>query len=202
MSGSLANTVFIHSFIPVLLFCDPVDCSPPRSSVHGFPQARTLQWVAILFSRGSFWPRDRTRVSCIGLWILHCWATRETFSMCVSIYVYIHVCNGRSLSHKNNEILPFATTCMDLVDIMLGRKVRQRKVNAIYYHLYVDSEKWNRWRNTTKQKQTHRYGEQTTSGEVATSGEGQDNGRVLTSTNYIYKINQLQEYIVQHREFS
>ena len=37
---------------------------------------------------------------------------------------------------------------------------------------------------------------------VATSGEGQDDGRVLTNTNYIYKINKLQEYIVQHREFS
>ena len=33
--------------------CDPVDCSPPGSSVHGIPQARVLEWVAISFSRGS-----------------------------------------------------------------------------------------------------------------------------------------------------
>ena len=33
--------------------CDPIDCSPPGSSVHGILQARTLQWVAIPFSRGS-----------------------------------------------------------------------------------------------------------------------------------------------------
>ena len=32
---------------------DPVDCSPPGSSVHGILQARILEWVAIPFSRGS-----------------------------------------------------------------------------------------------------------------------------------------------------
>ena len=44
---------------------DPMDCSPPGSSVHGILQARTLEWVAIPSSRGSSWPRDPTRVSCI-----------------------------------------------------------------------------------------------------------------------------------------
>ena len=34
--------------------CDPVDCSPPGSSVHGILQARILEWVAISFSRGIF----------------------------------------------------------------------------------------------------------------------------------------------------
>ena len=33
--------------------CDPVDCSPPGSSVHGILQARILEWVAISFSRKS-----------------------------------------------------------------------------------------------------------------------------------------------------
>ena len=33
-----------------LTLCDPVDCSPPDSSVHGIFQARTLEWVAISFS--------------------------------------------------------------------------------------------------------------------------------------------------------
>ena len=49
--------------------CDPMDCSPPGSSVHGILQARTLEWVAIPFSRGSFQPRKRTLVSCTaGRW--------------------------------------------------------------------------------------------------------------------------------------
>ena len=31
--------------------CDPVDCSPPGSSVHGILQARALEWVAMPSSR-------------------------------------------------------------------------------------------------------------------------------------------------------
>ena len=55
--------------------CDPMDCSPPGSSVHEIFQARILEWVAISFST------DRTWVSCIGRWILyHCstWETQKT----------------------------------------------------------------------------------------------------------------------------
>ena len=36
-----------------LTLYDPMDCSPPGSSVHGILQARILEWVAIPFSRGS-----------------------------------------------------------------------------------------------------------------------------------------------------
>ena len=36
-----------------LTLCDPMDCSPPGSSVHGILQARILEWIAIPFSRGS-----------------------------------------------------------------------------------------------------------------------------------------------------
>ena len=45
--------------------CDPMDCSPPGSSDHGNLQARILEWVAMASSRGSSWPRDWTRVSCV-----------------------------------------------------------------------------------------------------------------------------------------
>ena len=48
-----------------LTLCDPTDCSPPGSSVHGILQARILEWVAMPFSRGSSHPRDWTQVSCI-----------------------------------------------------------------------------------------------------------------------------------------
>ena len=44
--------------------CDPIDCSLAGSSVHGILQARTLEWVAVSFSRGSSRPRKRTQVSC------------------------------------------------------------------------------------------------------------------------------------------
>ena len=48
--------------------CDPMDCSPPGSSVHGILQARILEWVAMPSSRGSSQPRDQScvaYVSCI-----------------------------------------------------------------------------------------------------------------------------------------
>ena len=37
-----------------LTLCNPMDCSPPCSSVHGILQARILEWVAVPSSRGSF----------------------------------------------------------------------------------------------------------------------------------------------------
>ena len=45
--------------------CNPMDCSPPGSSVHGILQARILEWVAMPSSRGSFPPRYGTHFSCI-----------------------------------------------------------------------------------------------------------------------------------------
>ena len=43
--------------------CNPVDCNPPGSCVHGILQARILEWVAISFSRGPSRHRDWTQVS-------------------------------------------------------------------------------------------------------------------------------------------
>ena len=60
-----------------LTLCNPMDCSLPGSSIHGISQARIMQWVAISFSRGSSWPRDQTRVSCIAGRLFTVWATRE-----------------------------------------------------------------------------------------------------------------------------
>ena len=45
--------------------CDPMDCSPPGSPVHGSFQARILERAAISSSRASSRPRDGARASCI-----------------------------------------------------------------------------------------------------------------------------------------
>ena len=64
------------SFICVQLFATLwTDFSPPGSSVRGISQARILEWVAILFSRGSSLPRDQTQVSCIAGRFFTIWAT-------------------------------------------------------------------------------------------------------------------------------
>ena len=54
--------------------CDPMDCSPPGSSVSGILQARILAWIAISYSGGFSQPRDQTPtswISCIGRQILY-----------------------------------------------------------------------------------------------------------------------------------
>ena len=69
---------------------DPVDCSPPGSFVHGILQVRVLESVAIPFSRGSSWLRDRTQdsyISCVGRWIYHCttWEVMQEVHHCVLV---------------------------------------------------------------------------------------------------------------------
>ena len=59
--------------------CDPMDCSPPGSSVHEISQARILEWVAISFFMGSSWPRNWIWVSCIAGRFFTVWATKEGF---------------------------------------------------------------------------------------------------------------------------
>ena len=57
--------------------CDPKDCSPQGSSIHGIFQAKVLELVAISFSRGSSWPRNQTQVSHIAGRFFTIWATGE-----------------------------------------------------------------------------------------------------------------------------
>ena len=49
-------------------------------TVHGILQARILEWVAVLFFRGSSKPRDQTQVSHIAGGFFTSWATREASS--------------------------------------------------------------------------------------------------------------------------
>ena len=78
-----------------------MDYNLPDSSVHGISQARIPEWVAIAFSRGSFWPRNRTRVSCTGRQILYHRATRGDLRKYLLIVqslscVWLSACPSRS----------------------------------------------------------------------------------------------------------
>ena len=95
--------------------CDPMDCSPPSSSIHGIFHAkilewgkkkRILEWVGISYSRGSSQPRDQTCISCvssISRRVLYHSSTREAQGqgsvantpLCVHIY---NICGTSSLS--------------------------------------------------------------------------------------------------------
>ena len=52
--GSPIHTMRAKSFQSCLTLCNPMDCSPPGSSVYGILQARILQWVAIALLQGIF----------------------------------------------------------------------------------------------------------------------------------------------------
>ena len=67
--GSHKSHACVHakSLWLCLTLCNPMNCSPPGSSVHGILQARILEWV-VMPSRGSSRPRDRTHVSCLLGW--------------------------------------------------------------------------------------------------------------------------------------
>ena len=76
-----------------------MDCSPSGSSVHGIFQARTLEWVAISYSRGSSPPSDLTWiscVSCIGRWILYHWAI-DWILVGLLVFCFYKKCYNRQL---------------------------------------------------------------------------------------------------------
>ena len=50
--GKVHGCLREKSFQSCQTLCDPIDCSPPGSSVHGILPARILEWVAMPFSRG------------------------------------------------------------------------------------------------------------------------------------------------------
>ena len=69
------------------LFATPWTGSPPGFSLYGISQARILEWVAIPFSRGSSWPRNRTQVSHTAGRFFTVWATGKPAS-CFTLYQF------------------------------------------------------------------------------------------------------------------
>ena len=92
---NLEFRINIYTFAQLLqscpTLCNPMDCSLLDSSVHGIPQARILEWVAISSSRGSSPPRDRTHgsyISCID---------RQVFITSAIWEAHIHTAAAKSL---------------------------------------------------------------------------------------------------------
>ena len=63
--SSIGDFSHAQSLQSCQILCDLMDCNLPASSVHGIFQARILESVAMLPSRGSSQPRDQTWISCI-----------------------------------------------------------------------------------------------------------------------------------------
>ena len=98
--GESEKKVLVAQSYPTLSY--PMDCSPPRFSVHGISQARILEWVAISFSRGSSRPRYRTRVFHNAGRFFTVWAADIGVVDCNNIVKLINLCvwGNASLVYK------------------------------------------------------------------------------------------------------
>ena len=76
------------------ILCDPMNCSPPGSSIHGISEARILEWVAISFPRGASRPRDGTHIShAVGRsFTAEPPGKPRSVYMPLSLYIYMCVC--------------------------------------------------------------------------------------------------------------
>ena len=130
----------------------------------------TPMFIVVLFTIAKIWKQPKCPLT--DEWKQKMWYTHT--------HTHTHTLEYYSAVIKN-EILPFATTWMDLEGIMLS-EISQRKTNTVWY---VESKKYNKLVNITKKKQTHRHREQTSSyqwGERRREGRYRD--RELRRTNY------------------
>ena len=75
-----------------LTLCDSVDCSPPGSSVHGIPQARILEWVAMPSSKGSSLTQGlNLRLLCLLYWQVDSLPLSHQGSLRIYIHMFIHI---------------------------------------------------------------------------------------------------------------
>ena len=99
---------------------DLMNCSWPGSSIHGIFQTRILGWVAISFSRGACWSRDRTQFSSAAGRLFTIWATREA-------HTFICIKQGERAASAQKTWTPqwlsgkgfFKATLLQLVDSAL-----------------------------------------------------------------------------------
>ena len=99
-----------HSVVSDSLW--PMDYRPLGSPVHGILQARKMKWIAIPFSRGSYWPKDQTWVSCTAGRFFTIWAIKEAYaaSQCGLLYAIItpvfSICAVLSRSVLSDSLRP------------------------------------------------------------------------------------------------
>ena len=89
MPSSASNIWVCQLLSHVLTLFDPMNWSPPVSSIHRIFQARILEWVAMPFSKGSSRPRDRTQISHIAGRLFTIWPNREAHL--VFTWMYLNV---------------------------------------------------------------------------------------------------------------
>ena len=138
LSGSLTDMAVGRMYVHAQLLqscpslCNPIDCNPPGSSVHGVLQARILEWVAMPSSRESSQPRDRTpisSVSCIGRGFLTASATWEAqLGGCRPVF---EVC----LQSSSSGLLPDTSTDFLWNESPTDNKRASKVEDMVLYHV-------------------------------------------------------------------
>ena len=127
------HVVVVQWLSCIWLFCNPMDCSPPASSVHGISQAKILEWVATSFCRGLSQGRQ----------ILYHWATKEVQD------IHIWGQNIKSLVIKYNfkkQENPSPHTDMGCTDFrVLRMHLRTPEDGVLRHHLPVGSPTLVNW---------------------------------------------------------
>ena len=142
--------VLVTQSCPTL--CDPMDCRPPGSSVHGNLQARILKWVAISYSRRSSWPRDWT-------WVLHIAAFSLTAGRCFTVWVTSENLPVKpssppfSLRSGTRRKCPIRPLLFNIVLEVLATLIREEKeMNGIQIGKKVKTAIVCRWHDTIHRK--------------------------------------------------
>ena len=82
----------------IQLLCNPMDSSPPGTSVLGISQVRILEWVAISSSRGPSWPRD-TLPASTGRFFTAEPSRKHSFSSHDAVTVFFLILKPGDLGH-------------------------------------------------------------------------------------------------------
>ena len=128
-----------------LTLCDPMNYSPAGSSV----QARILEWVAISFSTGSSWPRDRTHISCIGRLVFTTEPPGKPYTY-VYTYIYTHICTYvctyiyvKSIVNQFSSVSQSCTTLCDPMDCNIpGLPVHHQFPEFTQTHVHRRRRQW------------------------------------------------------------
>ena len=150
----------------------PYDSAIPLLGIYS-KKMKTLIWKAIY----------------IPMFIAALFTIAKTWKQCkcplmdewIKMWTICGIHNGILLSHKENEILPFVTTWMDLEGIILS-EINQTKTNTVWFHLNVESKNT---KQMNKQNQTYRYREQIDGCQRGGELPGGKNGwKKLRRTNF------------------
>ena len=112
--------------------CNPMDCSPPGSFVHGILQARILEWVAMPSSRESSQPRDQTQ---------HCWQILYCLIYQGSLKIYMALSNYSLIYIVSPDVFfKLISFCLTQKIYLMSENDHGYYHNRLVYNVFFDDE--------------------------------------------------------------